>query len=164
MDIPHQHLQLQILRSRDTLGQYRNLHDRVENIMVQNGRKKKLHVATPVRFCSRNLRVPFLDAMETLQRISLEVQNPRDNRYTVMEKLALSESSYQTLNSEIDHKLILDYNRGWEDTVVIQLPYSETVYDQILSEHEIMTESPYILGANDCRHHAISLLDLCFPP
>lgn len=85
-----------------------------------------------------------------MQHVSLEVHKFDANAYYVMEKVAFP---HPPLHEIIDN---------WEDEVVIQLPDTCICFDEIFNEHHKATESNYILGANDCRHHALHMLDFCY--
>lgn len=149
MDLCHQHTLLQTLRRRDTFHQYSDLHQAVGNIL-QRGQQKCFSRSVPVRYVSRNLRFPHLNRISPLQHVSLEVQNPYDDKYKVMEKVAFP---------SVRDDGILNH---WEDTVIIQLPDTCFSYEDVLAEHERTVFTKYILGLNDCRHHALNLLTFCY--
>lgn len=149
MDLCHQHTMLQTLHKRDTFGRYSNLHKTLDNILNQ-GQKRCGRHSSSVRYVSKNLAILELDKIPHLQHISLEVHRPEDNKYSVMEKVPFPHMS--------DREIL----NNWEDTVVIQLPNTCFCFEEVMEEHERVVSSRYVLGINDCRHHALHMLKFCY--
>lgn len=114
---------------------------------------------TRVRFVSRSLR------------------NRQDNRFKHVflefQKGTPMRKRFEKKSDDIqvyvaEHAPVLSYmfddtfSVDWKEELSIQLPNITCSFEQI-REFDEMSSDIYVLGIQDCRHHTVNMLNLCYP-